>query len=157
MVSDKTQDEAFDTALAAINHAQSMTVPAGDNFLQNLQNIAINEAFLPKQKGFAAYIVQHYLTYKAREAEADSSHIGTVGKRHVFTGTVKHVSSHEGFHGYYRIVRFVDDAGNALTWFCTSDIDIIPGETYSVTGTVKKHDNYKGQAQTIINRCKLAA
>jgi len=29
------------------------------------------------------------------------------------------------------------------------------GERYTVTGTVKKHDTFQGEHQTVLTRCKL--
>lgn len=50
-----------------------------------------------------------------------------------------------------------DYDGNVLVWFtsCPPDIaeDMVVGDEYLLTGTVKKHDTYRGVKQTYLNRC----
>jgi hypothetical protein len=40
-----------------------------------------------------------------------------------------------------------------LTWFASKGV-LQEGDTVLLTGTVKKHDEYNGQKQTIMTRCK---
>lgn len=50
-----------------------------------------------------------------------------------------------------------DYNGNELVWFtsCPPDVveDMVVGDEYLLTGTVKKHDTYRGVKQTYLNRC----
>jgi hypothetical protein len=51
-----------------------------------------------------------------------------------------------------------DYNGNTLIWFtsCPPDEeDAVVGNEYLLTGTVKKHDTYRGVKQTYLNRCIL--
>jgi hypothetical protein len=45
----------------------------------------------------------------------------------------------------------VDEAGHSFTWFCSGK-PLEEGKVYEVKATVKKHDEYKGVKQTIVNR-----
>ena len=127
------------------------------SFLDNIKNIAINGAFLHNQAGFAAYIVQHYLTNKPDDSP-DNGYFGTVGQREkTITAKVEDVRGFSGRFGDGRIVRFRTTDGKLLVWFANSQSDIVPGREYEFAGTVKSHEIYKGKSQTIVTRCKLAS
>ena len=38
-----------------------------------------------------------------------------------------------------------------------NDKPIESGKTYTITGTVKEHKEYKGEKETVLTRCKLTA
>ena len=62
------------------------------------------------------------------------------------------------YSAYGSSIMFTFDYnGNALVWFtsCPPDIveDMVVGEEYLLTGTIKKHDIYRGVKQTYLNRC----
>lgn len=143
----------------AIAFAKKLKVPKGEEgqFLENLKNIAINGAFVFNQKGFAAYMVQHYLTN--HDETPDNGHFGTVGKRAKDVAvTVEDVRGFSGMYGDGRIVKFRTVADNKLlVWFSTTVSDIVPGQNYQLTGTVKSHDEFRGKSQTAVTRCRLSA
>jgi hypothetical protein len=54
--------------------------------------------------------------------------------------------------------NFVDAQGRHFVWFSTAkSVDLEAGKTYSIRGTVKDHrvDNYSGNKQTLLTRCKV--
>jgi hypothetical protein len=53
------------------------------------------------------------------------------------------------------IVKFIADSGDRFTWFSSSGFNGLQGDHVTLTGTVKKHDEYKGIKQTILTRCKF--
>ena len=143
-------------AKAAIAFAKR--IKPDSSFLDNLKNIAINGAFLFNQKGFAAYIVQHYLTNKPDDSP-DNGYFGTVGERKkTIVAKVEGVHGFSGAYGDGRIVKFrtVQDS-KLLTWFCTASVDIVPGKEYTFSATIKSHEQFRGTSQTIVTRCKLVA
>jgi hypothetical protein len=58
-------------------------------------------------------------------------------------------------YGYTTILKFRTADGAVLVWFASSTsigrADV--GKAYALTGTVKKHDDYKGSKQTTLTRC----
>lgn len=59
-----------------------------------------------------------------------------------------------GPYGTTQIVAMEDEKGNQLTWFNNSRNNMEEGKEYTITGTIKKHDEYKGRRQTHILRVK---
>ena len=48
-----------------------------------------------------------------------------------------------------------DENDNDVTWFCSGGTDLDEGGTYRVKATPKKHEEYNGRPQTIVNRVAL--
>ena len=134
-----------------------------NSYQQNLWVIIKNGTVGPRHAGFAASIVPYYERAMGQEAEqvdykaraAASQHVGQVKQRLTFSATVERRSSFEGRFGMTYIYKFRCSAGNALTWFASRDQGIAKGDVVTLTGTVKKHDDYKGEKQTILTRCKI--
>lgn len=94
----------------------------------------------------------------ARDARrANSKHTGTVGKRQTFTATVVRVSSYARprYASYgdetVWIISMTDTEGNTLVSKSAS-FHAPKGETLTFKATVKDHDEYQGERQTIVQR-----
>jgi hypothetical protein len=87
---------------------------------------------------------------KAAEA-ATSTHIGTVGKREVFTLAVRNVMTFDGTYGTTFIHILHDAAGNLVVYKGTKRL-AQKGETVTVKATVKDHGEREGVKQTILAR-----
>ena len=83
-----------------------------------------------------------------------SQHIGVVGERQGFAGlTVKSLKYIESDYGVKTLCKFEDVEGNTLIWWCSGNSDWLKeGDVVDVTGTVKKHGDYKGWLQTELLR-----
>jgi hypothetical protein len=66
------------------------------------------------------------------------------------------IGSFAGTYGETTIYR-LKSGNNKLTWFASGESDIEIGGKYKVKGTIKKHDEYRGEAVTMINRVKVLA
>ena len=85
-----------------------------------------------------------------------SEWIGEVGEKIKDLSVVlKGVYGFQGRYGYSQVVKFEDECGNALTWFTAVNIPFEVGEKCKLSGTIKKHDQYKEEKTTILTRCKL--
>ena len=88
-----------------------------------------------------------------------SQHVGTVGQRGTWYATLERVFSFDTDFGALHVHKFRTSDGAILVWktgtVCMSDADI--GTEQTVTGTVKKHDDYKGELQTVLTRCAVVA
>jgi superfamily I DNA/RNA helicase len=87
-----------------------------------------------------------------RAPRAPSRHVGTLGKRQTFRLTVDRIFDTDGQWGTTHIHQMRDGDGNVFKWFTTSE-KLDAGKTYDVKGTVKNHETYRGEAQTILTRC----
>lgn len=97
---------------------------------------------------------------RGREAEretriANARHLGEVGKRLEVTITCEFVASWEGLYGTQFLFAMRDEVtGARLVWRTSSLPDFHRGETARIRGTVKKHDEYQGEKQTVLSRVK---
>jgi hypothetical protein len=143
-----------ETAKLVLAHWLAVS-PSGD-YEHNVCAIARAGIVDGRTVGIAASMVTGYdrAIAKARERDDDrqSRHFGTVGKREVFVLTVIRVFHTEGLYGTTHIHMMKDAEGNVAKWFSSSE-SLDAGKTYSVKGTVKKHDEYQGAKQTILTRC----
>lgn len=95
--------------------------------------------------------------FEANRPASTSEWVGEVGKRvYDIPVTLVSVYGFEGRYGYSQVVKFETAEGDVLTWFTGVEIKIEVGESCLLTGTVKKHDEYKGEKTTVMTRCKLA-
>ena len=143
----------------------------GNAYVEQMNGIvhyhSVNRAALvtSDETGFLASLIPAYERYVAMESEAEASAwVGSIGDRitervlvvsantfnRIFPGTTD-----EGFRITYKTV-----SGETLVWFTQASvafasIDYFPvGEVVHITGTVKKHTEFRGVKQTVLNRVK---
>lgn len=135
---------------------------SGNDYYYNLKAILSSDEISEKHFGFVASLIPAY--NKAMEKELvrkevkESNYVGEVKKRMTFENVkcvfVKFIDS---YYGTSTMIKFVDGDGNNIVWFGSGSIETYTqGETYNIVGTVKKHEEYNGVKQTMINRVKLA-
>lgn len=96
---------------------------------------------------------------KARKAI--SKHVGQVGDKVDLDVVLEKRAWFEvpSFRGYGRdtmyIFTFRDDLGNALVWKTSKGLAIESGTKVHLTGTIKAHDEYMDEKQTVLTRCKV--
>ncbi len=84
--------------------------------------------------------------------KAASQHIGSEGDK--LTLNLKCVGRFTSQFANYVISKLVDEAGNSFTTFGVCPLDK-GGEFTPIKFTVKRHSEYKGEKQTVINRLKV--
>lgn len=126
----------------------------------------IAEEILEKDK-YGAYIVyeeelsltvkEHRDNYttEQRRAQSTSEYVGEIGKRITTPiASWKQLAEWENEYGICYLYKFTTPTGDVLTWktskILTDTLDIT-----SITGTVKAHEEFKGEKQTVLTRCKL--
>lgn len=98
---------------------------------------------------------------KARKAI--SQHVGEVGDKVDLDVVLEKrawfdVPSFRGFGtDTMYVFTFRDEAGNALVWKTSSGLEIESGTKVRLTGTIKAHDEYMDEKQTVLTRCKVKA
>ncbi len=141
------------------------TKPILSDYEHNIAALAAVETMQDKHKGFVASIHPAYVRHLEGEAaraerlaaRADkpaSNYIGEVGKRQVFTLTLKKVIGIEGYGGgAFNLMLLEDDMGNSVKWkteYLPSvevEGDDLPheaeiGDVITVKATVKSHLEY---------------
>lgn len=80
-----------------------------------------------------------------------SEYVGEIGERLELTLTIEKAISLDGEHpSTMHIMR--DECGNCFVW-TTAAKSWTAGGTHRLRGTVKDHRTYKGEKQTVLNRC----
>lgn len=79
---------------------------------------------------------------------------GSVGERIDRTLTVVKIVPIDGYYGSSNFYLFTDADENKYCWN-TAAKQLELGSTYEVRGTVKEHQKYKGEQQTVLTRCKV--
>ena len=137
------------------------------SFEHTVRNIFKSGVVSKKSAAMAGGALAGYLKHIQREARKTAEverkaarpagkHLGTVGERKDFgTATVVFVRRIEGYYGTTTLTKFL--AGDdTLVWFRSGDkSDLKVGDTVSIMGTVKKHDQFKDEKQTVITRAKF--
>lgn len=160
---DDLEPEDAEIAKAAFDFSQSHFDIDGNEFEHNMAVAFANLYFNARNKGFVAYGVQAYLKDRTEKIEAEirkqnpSEFQGEVGKRQIFNNlTVSSERTIEGQYGEFtsHLYTILDSDGNVFKWFASNPI-LEVGQTYDLKATVKKHEEYKGQKQTLINRAVI--
>jgi len=141
-------------AAAAIEWIKNANID--NDYLHNLQVIVKKGYVIYREVGFAASLLAAYDKAMDQIEECKQSvsqHLGTVGQRYCFNLTVRAMRSYEGDYGVRTMVRFDDPSGNVLVWWASGEPEWLEtGDTITVAGTVKKHDEYRGIKQTLLSR-----
>lgn len=116
------------------------------------------------QVGFhEVYSFEPYATYpdfigkefvdQLKKDAGQGEFIGEIGERlRALDVQLMSVREYDGAFGLSYIYQF-SYKGDVLIWMTTKYMEIEPNEWYVLTGTVKKHENYKGMNQTYLSRC----
>lgn len=88
--------------------------------------------------------------------ESNSEYVGEVGERlfDIKCGVIN-VSGFRSAYNFSWVYTFKDFNGNEYAWITTSQQPIGEGMFYIVSGTVKKHAEYKGIKTTYLSRCSV--
>lgn len=109
-----------------------------------------NTAYFTKES--EAFIEQKY---NEAAGPSPSEYVGKIGERlRNLTAHFKSARSFLGNYGPTNIYTFTI-GDNVLVWFTITTLDIQPGATVDLTGTVRKYEIHNGVKTTIINRCKV--
>lgn len=135
---------------------------ARSDYEMNLVTLVAGDLMEQKHLGIVCSAVSAYqratnqkVEYAKKLEELKSSqHIGEQGKRMrdlpVKVHQVRALEANQ--FGPRTMVKFLDTAGNLLTWFASGDRDLIPGTEALIDGTVKCFKEYRGVKETQLSR-----
>jgi len=92
---------------------------------------------------------------KLKDVQANSVYVGDVGVRETFELTLRKRLNFQGYYGTVWLHLLSDADGNTFKYMGSARLDIEEGNTASITATIKKHEEYKDEKQTVINRPKV--
>jgi hypothetical protein len=159
----------------ALDWARALTDEDVENndYLYNLRAVCTDDYIRPKRGGLAGSVIVaaervfEREAQKRADAQKSNEHVGSVKERLTLDLTLVGTREVGGFYGVTTLHRFEDAAGNLFVWFATNP-DIVPaydnttikramnvGETLTLAGTVKGHDDYKGRKQTKLTRVSV--
>lgn len=104
------------------------------------------------------YLIRFINELKAEHApKTESEYVGNIGDKVEMALTFKADYSFDTQFGLAIIYKFADQDGNTITWKTSTAMSLKAGNVYTVKGTIKDHTEYKGDKQTVLTRCKVAA
>lgn len=143
-------------------------IDAKTDYERNIKAVASNKLVTYKNSGLMASIVQAYNRFIGEETNRKTKNIinewlGQVGERITTTVKVEMLKNLDTDEFPRTLVKLLSMEGHRITWFASSgealdEFRRIYGEdtVTSVKLTVKKHDLFQGQKQTLVNRVVLA-
>ena len=91
--------------------------------------------------------------FKEAEGPSFSEYVGQVGERlRNITAIYKSTRGFAGMYGWTNIHTF-QNGDDVLVWFTAKDLDLEKGAVVDLTGTVKKHEEFRGVKTTQLSRC----
>jgi hypothetical protein len=135
--------------------------PQNNEFLDNLLTIAKNYYITERECGQLAYLPTAYakqMEYENRtKVEFKQEYLGVVDGKFKLSVTCKllKIIVFDSFYGQVYIHRFLTDTGYLVIWKTSKEMGE-EGVDYKLTGTVKSHEKYRDEYQTIVKNCKLA-
>jgi len=134
-----------------------------NDYLHNLNIVCRMGVIDFKGSGIAASIIATATREQGKEIERrkfsnlkeTSQFFAQPGDKVIVKATLMGQKELEGNFGCTTMLKFVSEAGNALTWFASGSFEAgvwTIGESYILAGTVKKNEDYKGLKQTTLTR-----
>lgn len=91
--------------------------------------------------------------FKEAEGPSLSEYVGEVGERlRDMTAIFKSARGFSGMYGWTNIYTF-QRGEDILVWFTAKDLDLEKGQPVLLTGTVKKHEEFREVKTTQLSRC----
>lgn len=89
------------------------------------------------------------IIYDASESEC----VGSIGERLELYLTVERIIKLDNNYGRSTMFKFYDDCGNCFIWITATQPGFNIGDQIHIKGTVKNHNKFKNEHQTILTRC----
>lgn len=135
------------------------------SYLFNLHQI-INAGYCTMRHfGLLASLIPSYKKSESKrilnEIKAISNYVGNVGEKITTEIIIAKKICFESQWGNVWYVIMKDNAGNTLKWKASSlkqmnELNLCEGSEATMTGTVKDHNEYRGEKQTVVTRCKFS-
>jgi len=147
-------------AIEMIDMAPSIYNRDDSSYCENLKTIFESDFVAERTANTVASIYSFYQAEQNRKnaSEKESDFVGSVGARLrdinlkcVFTKDI--INNYNRFARYSQLCKFKDNDGNIFTWFNSGGTEIQLNHNYVLTGTIKKHNEYNNEKQTVLSHC----
>lgn len=168
-ITEETHPDLWVKAKSIVEWAKGQVDTNGGTYWENVNKVLKNEdGVMPvaTERLIASIVVSYDRAMgniKAKEFKKPSEYIGVVGSKVDLVLTLNRVHRYE-FNvtpwqvSTVSICSFSDNNGNNIVWKASKFVDdAAVGKEYRVVGTVKAHEEYKGNKQTVLTRCKMDA
>ena len=149
------QPELIDAVLASVE-----TVDQASDYGMNLRTLLAGDYVSAKSVGIAASLVAVYARQQQHEAERATIAPGFVAPKGAkvtdldATVTVSRIIP--GHYGAKTLLVLRTEGNRLVKWFATGLRDFEPGQRVRILrATVKDHETFRGQDQTVVTRAKL--
>lgn len=135
-------------------------MPADSEYIRNMQAFVSTNAIQFKRIGFVASAVSIWYRHLKSQMTlhiGESNHIGSIGDK-IMGIQIKIIATKivEGNYGNKQMVKMMDNSGNILTWWNSSNTFYDVGfESTIKSAKVKLHDIYNNQKQTTVSHVKF--
>jgi len=131
-----------------------------NEYMWNLCLAASKDEVRVQHTGILASLISTYTREEERILKREletknavpSEYFGEIKTRYDLVLSCINVHCYETAWGTTAIHNFLDEKGTSFVWFSSSKI-LDQGSSYSLKGTVKKHQEYNGAKQTVLTRC----
>lgn len=89
---------------------------------------------------------------KEAEEKPVSNWVGAIGERIEITATVVYQKMIRTTYGSANLYLFKDEKGNVFKAFYSGKAEMEKGKKYKFKATIKEHEEYNGEKQTVISR-----
>lgn len=145
-----------------IKYVEGLKLGCND-YINNIIGLVLNRTTTEKNIGFVVSIVSFYQREMRKiEEENEVIECGTFGivkeKFKDLEVTYKDYFITHGVYGVLYLHKFLTMDNKLLVWSTAKsneELNIKKGQQYEISGTVKNHNTFRGQAQTYITRCKV--
>lgn len=83
----------------------------------------------------------------------NSEWVGNVGDKITVLCILKDTHQFQGAFGLTTVFTFSDENENSIVWMTTKSIPLSVGDECALKGTIKAHNTFRGDKQTILTRC----
>ena len=156
-----TADDEAEAAksVAWLDRQAETDVDDRSDYLHNLVAACASHVVDARHLGLAASIV----SARARE-EGEASRREAIGVRNEYhpaevgarvkglKATLREVRSIESYYGVTMLHRFLTEEGYVLTWWASGSSAFEVGREYSITATIKRHEERRGARETVVTR-----
>ena len=84
----------------------------------------------------------------------NSEWVGEIGEKLITWVILKDTHQFQGTFGLTTIYTFKDEDDNSIIWMTTKNVPIEIGDHCELKGTVKAHNIFRGDKQTLLSRCQ---
>lgn len=150
------ENEDKELAEKVLEYIRGLNRESENDYIYNLSLLSRSEYITHKSLGLLCSAViafkRHIDSQEKVKTFENSQHLGEIKERLELDIEVLKVYERSSSFGLTRIHKMVTPYGDVITWFASNGGGFEEGYKGRVKMTVKKHDEFRGIKQTVVNR-----